>query len=573
MNFVGRTEIRYSEAKRRYTNNCPNCIELKNADIVRRREETHIKLYGVSHPFKRKDFLLKKEETNLSRFGVRHASQNVEIRQKIEQVCMERYGAKSPLECKEILDKIANTNIERYGSEYPIQNDIVKQRVKDTMMERYGVEHTLSHPEFRAKTIATNLERYGVGWSGASIQSKEKRRITNIEKYGTEYPAQNEIVKEKIKQTNLDKFGVECIFSTSDYHNNLKKQNNDLYGVDHINQTSMPYESYLILTTNKEQLIQWHHEEELTIGSIAKKLNVSETTVSSYFHNHDIEIKWFNKSNPEKELCSILDELNIVYDDRNRKILGNRREIDIVIPDRKIAIEYNGLIWHSEFNKRIECNYHNEKYSICKDNGFRLITIFENEWLERKILVIDKLKSILNVSDKPKVHARKCLIQSVSTVDKRQFFEENHIQGDGPSSINYGLYHDNQLVACIGFVKQKDHFVLNRYATSCNVVGGFTKLLTHFEREYNKPKIVTFADLRWSEGDLYKNTGFVLDKELAPDYYWVKGMKLWHKFNWRHTSGLKKLENYDPNLTEVENMHNHGYYRIWDCGKLRFTKN
>ena len=202
-----------------------------------------------------------------------------------------------------------------------------------------------------------------------------------------------------------------------------------------------------------------------------------------------------------------------------------------------------------------------------------MVSIFENEWKENSELIKNKLRNILNTSHSEKIYARKCSIKSVDTKEKRQFFNTNHIQGDGPSSINYGLYHDNQLVACIGFIKQKDHFVLNRYATSCNVVGGFTKLLTHFEREYNKPKIVTFADLRWSEGDLYKKTGFIMDKELKEDYYWVKGSKVWHKFNFRHSLMKTKLENYDPNLSESENMYKHGFNKIYDCGKLRFIKN
>ena len=210
---------------------------------------------------------------------------------------------------------------------------------------------------------------------------------------------------------------------------------------------------------------------------------------------------------------------------------------------------------------------------MCQKKGIRLIQIFEHEWLEKEKLIKEKILNIVGQSTSPTVYARKCNIIEVSKKEKRNFFEANHIQGDGPSSINYGLEHDGELVAVIGFIKQKDHFVLNRFATSCNVPGGFTRLLKHFEREHNTPKIITFADLRWSEGDLYKNTGSALDKELSPDYYWCKNKKVYHKFNFRHTSGLKKLENYDPNLSEVENMHNHGFYRIYDAGKLRFTKN
>ena len=32
-----------------------------------------------------------------------------------------------------------------------------------------------------------------------------------------------------------------------------------------------------------------------------------------------------------------------------------------------------------------------------------------------------------------------------------------------------------------------------------------------------------------------------------------------------------KLENFDSDLTEVENMINNGYNRIYDCGNLKFV--
>ena len=552
---------------------CDKCTEHKHAYVLEKQRQTNIKRYGTPYQLSRKEIHEKARLTNLEKYGVEFTSQSEEIKNKRKKTNLEKYGVEYAISSDVVKQKVKQTNLEKYGVEYVLASPEINKKARDTMLERYGGEHTMSSPILREKLKGIYQEKYGVDWPLQLKEIREQIYANNLVKYGTENPITLPEMQEYMRQRVAEIYGVDNVFVSDEFKKQLIERNQRLYGVDHYNQSTIPYESYLILN-DPECLKKWHHDDQMTLSAIGDKLNVSATTVGRYFMDHDIEVKFFYTSNAEREIGEELDLMGVDYVSRDRnQIDGKYNELDLYIPSAKLAIEHNGLFWHSEKHKRIDKNYHKLKHDKCHNNGIRLLSIFEHEWIYKRDIIIDKLKTILNVSDKPKVYARKCLIRSVKTVDKRLFFEDNHIQGDGPSSINYGLYHDNQLVACIGFIKQKDHFVLNRYATSCNVVGGFTKLLTHFEREYDKPKIVTFADLRWSEGDLYKNTGFMLDKELAPDYYWVKGMKLWHKFNWRHTSGLKKLENYDPNLTEVENMHNHGYYRIWDCGKLRFTKN
>jgi len=254
----------------------------------------------------------------------------------------------------------------------------------------------------------------------------------------------------------------------------------------------------------------------------------------------------------------------------NRRDIIHPYEIDIIVDN--VAIEYCGLFWHSEMKKAKL--YHRAKHDMCKEKGIRLIQIFEDEWINNKELIKQKIKNILKLNDSDRIYARRCKIEEVGIEAKAAFFNTNHIQGNGPSSINYGLMHNEALVACIGFIKNNDgSYTLNRYATSCSVIGGFSKLLNHFERIYNKPKIITFADLRWSDGELYYKTGFKLDKILEPDYFWVKHNQRFHKFNFRHSGGLRRLEHYDSSLSEAENMRNHGFFKIYDAGKLRFFKN
>ena len=161
------------------------------------------------------------------------------------------------------------------------------------------------------------------------------------------------------------------------------------------------------------------------------------------------------------------------------------------------------------------------------------------------------------------------------TNTKNKFFDSYHIQGTGPGSITYGLEHDGKMVAMMTFISRGDgEYELNRYASSIRVVGGFSKLLKKFQQTYEWKSILSFADLRWSDGNMYDKNGFVLDKVLSPDYRYVIGNETFHKFAFRRDALAKgKIPHFDPELSEVQNMRNAGYYRIFNCGLLRYVIN
>jgi hypothetical protein len=488
-------------------------------------------------------FLRKKQNTYSD--YCRECARKVE-QQNREKAVLKKYGTRQILSVGSIRESIKKTNLKKYGVEFVSQSKIIRDKIENTVKEKYGVSNPSQADSVKQKKIIKSMKVYGVANPLMVDEIKDKIKETNKEKYGTQNAMQSDKIKNKNKATCLQKYGVEF----------------------HV-QKNLSNEALEVLNS-KDILIDMHHNKKMTQGEIAKIIDVTQTTVSNYCFKHNIEVKHYFRSAGEKELFDFVLSSFPNAIPNYRKIAGV--ELDCFIPDISLAIEYNGVYWHSEKVGKTQ-NFHADKYNLCKDNGIRLITIFENEWTEKNDLVKLKLLNIFGKSQERKIFARKTTICEVSTKDKNNFFDLYHIQESGPSSINFGLMSDNDLVACMGFIKYNDYYVLNRYASSCNVVGGFTKLLTHFENKFDKPKIVTFADLRWSGGDLYHNSKFKLDSVLEPDYSWVKDGKVWHKFSWRHTSGLKKLQNYDPNKSEIENMHAHGFYRLWDCGKLRFVKN
>lgn len=334
--------------------------------------------------------------------------------------------------------------------------------------------------------------------------------------------------------------------------------------------THIPMEVYDMLDS-EAFLHMEHNNKQKPMQQIGRELNVSEHLVAKYMTKHNVLKQRFAKSTAESDLYEAISTICPPSQiKQNTKQIISPQELDLYLVDHKLAIEYCGLYWHSDKFKT--SNYHVAKLKACNEQSIRLITLYDDEWQHKRNIVLSKISNIINQAPSAKIFARKCTISVVNTTDKRTFFDDNHIQGDGPSSINYGLYYDNELVACIAFIAKKDGvFILNRFATSTAVTGGFTKLLKHFQRNHKWAKIETFADLRWSEGDLYHKTGFVEEYTIPPDYYWTDGRQRFHKFGFRHKHLPKKLKVYDPELSEVENCHNNGLYRIYDCGKIKFS--
>jgi hypothetical protein len=210
--------------------------------------------------------------------------------------------------------------------------------------------------------------------------------------------------------------------------------------------------------------------------------------------------------------------------------------------------------------------------------------IFEDE-LTNIPLIQSKLVHKARRNNTPRVHARKCEICLVVNKNKKSLFLNTyHNQGNDNSQIAYGAYYNNELVAMMTFSppragigvhtnKQKGTYELVRFATDTmfRVPGVASKLLKHFQRNHSWSEIYSYADRRWSDGNLYEKIGFDLVKTNPPDYFYVVDGKRKHRWNYRKDILKETLSNYDSKLTEYQNMQNAGYYRVWDCGTLKYA--
>jgi len=285
-----------------------------------------------------------------------------------------------------------------------------------------------------------------------------------------------------------------------------------------------------------------------------------------------------NKSTYEIEISEFLSDVGIELEMNNRSIL-NGKELDIYIPSLKLAIEFNGLYWHSELFK--DKNYHLNKTLECNDKGVRLLHIFEDEWLNKKNICKSILLNFLNKSEI--IYARKCVVKEIDDNNiSNTFLENNHIQSSIPSKIKLGLYYNNILVSLmtfgalrknLGHINKKDNYELLRFCNivNTNIIGGASKLFKRFIQDYNPIEVISYCDISKFKGDVYTKMGFVLDSISRPNYHYLSDNDKFKRLNrWGFRKDVLVRKGNDSNLTEKEIMLNNGYYRIYDCGNKKF---
>lgn len=415
-----------------------------------------------------------------------------------------------------------------------------------------------------AKRKATNIIKYGATNFLASEQGKQKTLKSHIDRYGVSHYNKTDEYAARIKSGDISR-----AFDKDKYRRSVRtKFYRDLYNITPTLTPLFDEEYFIVHGAGSYHEYDWQckvcthrFKRWLNIGmrpicpNCAPKGTEHEIIIKNFLHKHNIEFVF-----------------------RNRKLLDNNLEIDIFIPSKNIGIEIDGLFYHREQN--VGKRYHLDKTIMASNKGVRLIHIFGDEMHRKQQIVLSRLKHILHLHTRS-VYARKCVVKEISNTLKSKFFEKYHIQGDGNGSIHLGLFYKTRLVAVMDFGKQRpgigkaqdDAIELIRFATIAhfNVVGGASKLLKHFINKYNPTKIVSYADRRWSTGHVYEQLGFKLVSTSQPNYWYTKNFtERLHRIGFQRNLLEAKLPVYDPSLSERDNMLNNKFYRVYDCGTLRY---
>lgn len=479
------------------------------------------------------------------------------INKRVKQTLVEKFG-EDGLRCKEIAEKKKRTNLAKYGCEYASQNEDVKRKALETNKRNHGGILAMQNPLIKAKIIEVNMQKYGVPYAQQTEEVKEKTKQTNLKRYGYTCNFADSQKREEYNQICVEKYG-------EDYAK--KRAKKAIFAFQLANRPHVElYEKDFVL----ENFID--ENNEFMVNEFCAFFKVSRGMCDKFKVNNNIMNRnndWHRgrSSSIEQELFESIPCENKYQNDKT--ILGGM-ELDMVLPDIKLAIEYDGLYWHSVQQGKGE-NYHLDKTKRCLEKGYQLFHIFESDDIEIWQSMINN-KLGLN----KRIYARKCEIKEVSFADSMKFLEENHLQGFCPSSIRYGLYYNDELVQLITFGKSRFDksydYELLRLCTLKGycVVGGASKLFKH-ALKFVKGKIISYANRRFSCGEIYKKLGFGLKGESAPNYFYNKSGKMYSRIAFQKHKLKDVLDKFDDSLSEYDNMLNNGYDKIYDCGNLVFS--
>ena len=460
---------------------------------------------------------------------------------------------------KERLEKRKNTCLEKYGVENPMMLDLNQQkRITSVRNKNNGKGNSfVACDKAKSRMVKLNInlsqiieKKYGSGINNVSkIPGHAEKCVKTFQKnYNTDHYTQSEESKD-IKHTQK-----------------LKRLYNITNKV-HVLTVSDPEIYKMALYNNPNQMVHFkcnicNIEETLTTETFKFRIKNYGTPCGKC---SDIS----NGSLKEKSLYDWVCENysgTIIKNDRN---LIHPKELDILLPDLKIGIEFCGLYWHSQKDK----NYHIKKHNLCLEQGYRLITIFEDEWDYQQDIVKHRLMNVLGKSDK-KIGARKLKVIELTKKQAETFLKKYHIQNYAYSSIKLGLIDDNQNILSVmtfsslskikGNNPTKNQYELSRFASSINVIGAASKLFNYFIKTYNPEYILSYSDKRWNTGNIYSKIGFTYISDTTPGYWYVKNNIRIHRWI------LRKKSTDDQTKSEEQLRLEEGYRKIWDCGHSKW---
>lgn len=426
----------------------------------------------------------------LEKYGVENVSQSAAYRKTISTRSKEQVKASS--------EKRKRTNKERYGVEHVLQDKDIRQRAEETCLERYGVTNFALSDDLQNRVIAKNRATYGV-----------------------DYPMQLDCFKEQYKETCFKKYGVSNYALTDQFKGSQKEAALDKF----------ENEQFKELFYNRDKSITFLTENVMSVYELHTYFNVTVPTIESWLVR--LNLKDYVKhvrSHYENDLIEMFPN----FKRNNRVALNNGQELDLYDPTLKLAIEFNGVYWHSD--ACVPTDYHINKSLAAEKQGIRLIHIYEYEWLdERKRPIIESLINIAIHNIPQKIYARQCSIRQITNKEAKPFNDKNHLQGHRNAQVTYGLFYNNELVQLMSFSKTKynknlktdTEWEIIRGCPGSNniVVGGVGKLFKHFIKEHNPTKIFSYCDFNKFDGKSYEAIGMQFTGYTGPDKTWIIGDK------------------------------------------------
>ena len=484
------------------------------------------------------------------------------------------------------------------GEKYDFSDGTAMKILEYLKIEIYKPSHQFA---FINKEQKEKFEDFLKGFSSAKERKLFFQEQTCQKKYGVSNPSHVESARKKIsikstenaqerlkkaKQTNLKKYGVEntfMLFDNKKYWNSLsddEKENRN----KKISNSKQVYRFENLDKLYLQDLSELFNKDSSGISRVISRLNIYNSDSEHVFiFKKDLQklIDYYKTtensiiSYSEKEIVNFIKSICDYEIIENNRDVISPMELDIYIPSKKLAIEFDGIYWHNELYK--DKNYHLNKTLACEEKGIDLIHVFEDDWKYNQNIIKSMIASRLGIYQQ-KIFARKCEVKEISKDSAKIFFNENHLQGFVKCDYYLSLQYNNQIVQCVAITEKGWHdgnVELTRMVTKLNiqVIGGFSKLMKFIYNKYNS-SITSYVFKAWFNGKGYLASGFKIVKENPPSYSYVMNGKRIHKSHFRK-SKIKKmyefgeLKYFDENKSEHEIMLQNNIYRIYDCGTIK----
>lgn len=489
-----------------------NCLDDKmpSADVLReeymncRGQKVLAELYGVSVDTIRKwlrkcgiektsaQIVEARKSTVKGHFGCEFPMQSEEVRRKSRETTMVKYGVDYYQKTEEARMAISKAN----RKEIPDFGEIRKYYVD----ESHSIIDSAAHFKVSVRTMLTWLAEGNI--HKTNEQKTETKRKTCRERFGCDSASASPLVQEAHRKACLEKYG---------YDHPVRK------GLEKAMEVLSSEEAFV-------KFITMRFGDKPNYTMVAKELGCSATTVKRASEKNGWE-DYFTQfaSSQELELRDFLDSIGVAYVAHDRSVL-NGLEIDLYVPSKKIGIEFNGDYWHSSAIKAK--NYHFDKSKLAESKGVRLIHIYEYEWNTMKDKIIQLLKIALGVVNS-KIYARKCEVHGITNQEAKILNDKVHLQGHRDAQVTYGLYYHGELVQLMSFskthynrnIKGDNSWEIIRGCPGSNnvVVGGVSKLFSHFIKECDPDEVFSYCDFNKFDGKSYEAIGMKFIGYTGPD--------------------------------------------------------
>lgn len=428
-----------------------------------------------------------------------------------------------------------------------------------TILTKYGVKNVSSSPKVKELKKQRAIERYGVENVAQAEEVKLKMQETCMEKYGVKYSAQTDNVRNAIRDYAKRR--------TPEQRAQISKNIREAAKKRFLPILIERFKKYNLEFVNPEEYEGYNNWNLKRADGYLLRCTICGSEFRRILHTGHDPATWCplcNKSNlsdPENKLsCWLGNCFNL---ERNRRSIITPYELDIFIPSKNIAIEFNGVYFHS-FK---EPNYHLNKTKLCENKNINLIHIFEDEWRYKQKQTKSLIKDILKFG-KVVLSFEKCEIKEVPKLQAESFLNKYSLNGFSPAKFNYGLFYKNHLIFVASFAtpkSMKDYkWELISFASTFNftIDNALEHIIEHVKSIYGD-SIIYYEDRRFK---IIKN-GRLL-KETRPQFYYVKNGNRYNRLDFSKEKQRKIFENFDESLSEQQNMANNGYTTIYDCGKL-----